>query len=97
MELFFVTCLRSVVYGVIEGMTEWLPYLQHRSHDFGRAGAQVQPERGIYGDVPRRHPGWARSWQSWCCILKNCGRSAATTAVIPAWQSTSAGLCCACG
>ena len=54
-------------------------HLQHRPHDFGRAGAQVQPERGHRWRCSASSSSWARSWRSWCCILKNCGRSAATT------------------
>ena len=37
MDLFF-DLLRSVIYGVIEGITEWLPISSTGPHDPGRAG-----------------------------------------------------------
>ena len=38
------------------GRYRMVAHLQHRPHDSGRAGAEIQPERRVYGDVPRCHP-----------------------------------------
>ena len=93
MEL-FLDLLRSVVYGVIEGITEWLP--------ISSTGHMILAEQVLKFSLSAEFMEMFRVVIQLgaimaCCISKNCGRSAATTAVIPAWQSTSAGLCCACG
>ena len=36
---FFLNLLRSVAYGIIEGVTEWLPISQYRPHDPSGAGS----------------------------------------------------------
>lgn len=95
MEL-FLDLLRSVVYGVIEGITEWLP--------ISSTGHMILAEQVLKFSLSAEFMEMFRVVIQLGAIMavvvlyfKNCGRSAATTAVIPAWQSTSAGLCCACG
>lgn len=95
MEL-FLDLLRSVVYGVIEGITEWLP--------ISSTGHMILAEQVLKFSLSAEFMEMFRVVIQLGAIMavvvlyfKNCGRSAATMAVIPAWQSTSAGLCCACG
>ena len=54
MELFF-DMLRSIVYGVIEGITEWLPISSTGHMILAEQVLKFQLQRRIYGDVPRRH------------------------------------------
>lgn len=95
MEL-FLDLLRSVVYGVIEGITEWLP--------ISSTGHMILAEQVLKFSLSAEFMEMFRVVIQLGAIMavvvlyfKNCGRSAAITAVIPAWQSTSAGLCCVCG
>ncbi len=95
MEL-FLDLLRSVVYGVIEGITEWLP--------ISSTGHMILAEQVLKFSLSAEFMEMFRVVIQLGAIMavvvlyfKTVGRSAATTAVIPAWQSTSAGLCCACG
>ena len=53
MDLFF-DLLRSVIYGVIEGITEWLP-ISSTGHMILAEQYLNSASAPIYGDVPRRH------------------------------------------
>ena len=83
----FLSILKSVIYGVIEGITEWLP--------ISSTGHMILAEQVLkFGYT------WyssARFWRCWCCISTSCGRSARIMAAIPALPPTCAGPWSGCG
>lgn len=86
----FLSILKSVIYGVIEGITEWLPIsstghmiLAEQVLKFGYTEDFMEMFRVVIQLV--------LSWLLWCCISTSCGRSARIMAAIPALPPTCAG------
>lgn len=92
----FLSILKSVIYGVIEGITEWLPIsstghmiLAEQVLKFGYTEDFMEMFRVVIQLV--------LSWLLWCCISTSCGRSARIMAAIPALPPTCAGPWSGCG
>ena len=95
MDLVF-DLLRSVIYGVIEGITEWLP--------ISSTGHMILAEQVLKFSFSAEFMEMFRVVIQLGAILavvvmyfKSCGPSALTMAATPAWRSTSAGQSCGCG
>ncbi len=95
MEL-FLDLLRSVIYGVIEGITEWLP--------ISSTGHMILAEQVLKFSLSAEFMEMFRVVIQLGAILavvvlyfRSCGPSAWTTAVTPGWPNSSAGRLCGCG
>ena len=84
---FFLNLLRSVAYGIIEGVTEWLP--------ISSTGHMILAEQVLKFSFSAEF--MEMFWRSSFSISKSCGRSAPTMAGIPVFPGISAGQWCVCG
>ena len=91
---FFLNLLRSVAYGIIEGVTEWLP--------ISSTGHMILAEQVLKFSFSAEFMEMFRVGIQLGAILavsisRSCGRSAPTMAGIPVFPGISAGQWCVCG
>ena len=53
-----VELLKAIVFGIVEGITEWSAHQQYRSHDPSGGFAALKGQRGVHGDVPCGDSAW---------------------------------------